>query len=220
MKQAEVVSDPRFLQLMRFTALAQQTLGTVKKLETKQDQDNAIVFFDRVKKALTVLEDFRHEVVDFPTKFTQLINTMFRTPRQQLEGVKQHFSSLLSAYDAAEREKVAKAQAEAAKQPAQAQTELPLEDGMASVPMQPEVPATPPTTTKVEGTNAKVTMREVLEFEVVDKLKFLKAVISTSKGNAIYTLDMVELKETEIKKLCEGKRKIPGVQWNKGKKAV
>jgi len=221
-KQAEVAGDPRFLNLIKAAALWQQTTKTVTMLTTEQEYVNGIEIFAKLKAALGEVESLRHEVVDFPTKFVDLVNAMFRPLRTNLENVKLHWSGLISAYDAKKRREVEeatkKAQEEAKSAPQQ-QQELPLGDGMARVEIGIQMPAQVPTT-QVTQSGAKVTMRDSLEMIIGEPEDLLKAILSKTERNSVFTLDLISFNEPAIRKLCSGKRKIPGVKWEIVKKAV
>jgi uncharacterized membrane-anchored protein YhcB (DUF1043 family) len=226
-KLAEVTADSRVLQLIKVNALWQQVLTTVKKIKTPEEYNNAVELFDKVKKALKAKEEIRHEYVDFPTKFAALVNTMFRPMGEGFEKVKAHLSKVISDYDRREREKVeAERKAAEEAQKKQEAAESPTEEVVESssgvgilvqmdIPMPPEVP-----TVHKTPTGARVQMRETLECELTDPIKLLKAIVSVAERNKVYSLDLIEFKMPAIRKLCEGKRKIPGVKWERVRKAV
>jgi hypothetical protein len=223
-KLAEMMADQTILNHMKASALWQQAILVVKEIENDGAYENAINTFTKVKAAIKSWEDLRHTYVDYPTKFVQMANDTFRPVRLSFEKAKDHLSKLLSDYDLKKRIAAAEEQkridAEAAKNASPAPPEeKQIEGGTSEVQMGAPVVAPPLTVIKTEE-GGKVQMREVLVVDVVDLPKLLKAITSTSKRNEVYTTDLVEVKMPALRKLCTGKRKVPGVEWKIENKAV
>ena len=62
----------------------------------------------------------------------------------------------------------------------------------------------------------KVHTRTELKVEVTDKLKLLKSIISTAKGNGDLGIDLIDIRQADLKRVVKERggmkgRKIPGV---------
>jgi hypothetical protein len=222
-KLAEMMADQQILNHMKASALWQQAILVVKEIENDAAYENAINTFTKVKEAIKTWEELRHLYVDYPTKFVSMANDTFRPVRVSFEKAKEHLSKLLSDYDKKKRIAAAEEQKrideEAKKNEPPAPEEKQIEGGTSEVQMETPVIVPPPTVIKTEE-GGKVQMREVLVVEVVDFPKLLKAITSQSKRNEAYTADLVEVKMPALRKLCTGRRKVPGVEWEMKKKAV
>lgn len=225
---AGVTADPQFSTLLKASAMWLQVLTTVPRINNDQDYQNALELFTKVKRAIDAKENFRHSVVDVPTKFVRLVNDMLRPLGDNFEKVKGHLSRIISDWDAIKRREAEEAQrkadeAHAAQQeqpaaPESADAEIPGPPAEGKVQIDPPEVAAPPTTVKTES--GQVQMREFVEIEITDKIALLKAIVSKAERNEIYTTELVSFNEPGLKKLCEGRRKIPGVKWERKKKAV
>ena len=220
LKLAKVTQRPEVLSIIQASALWQQAAKDVKQIETEQDYQTALKLFTDAKAAFKYAEDLRHGIVDVPTKFSKLVNDMFRPLKTTLKGVIDHFSSLTSAYFAM-KEREAAEQAKEAEKVEEGPVEVVDGDGVGKVEMEAPV-AAPPATTVRTG-SGQVQMRTYLEAEVDDPLALLKAIVSKGEKNEIYTVDMVEFKLPVIKAMIEEnpkRRKHPGIKWEKVKRAV
>lgn len=223
-QHAKTIGSEKFQQMFRAVALWEQAVGQIKKIETEEEHQNIIKLFDNVKRALNAAEEFRKDTIFVPWRFTKLVNDTFRPLKQRLEGVKQHFGLLL-AEKQREIEKAHQQQLDEAKKAQEAQgpaVEIPTGDGEGRVQLTPVADvanAPPPSTVKVDS-GEKASFRERVVMTIEDPIALLKAIVSTGSRNEIYTLELVEFKEPAIKKLCSGRRKIPGVKWKMEKFTV
>jgi hypothetical protein len=223
MKLAEVTADQRVLTLLSAGALWKQTIQTVKSIENEEAYTNAIDTFTKIKAAIKEATKVKGEYIDFPNEFVKMARAMFRPLENNLADAKAHIGGLISKWDAKKREEAEKARIEAEEREKQPETEIPIagdDNGKIEPPM--SVPTSVPTVQKTE-TGGKVQMRESLDVEVVDPMKLLKVIISTAKGNEIYTADLIEVRVPKLKELIKANpklRKIPGVKFEKKMIAV
>jgi hypothetical protein len=221
MQHAKAVGSQKFQQLFRAVALWEQAMQTIKTINTEEEHQNIIKLFDNVKRALKSTETFRLDLVSVPTKYTRLVNATFKPLTSKLLTVKEHFGGILAAKQAEIEREHQKSLEEARKAQAPAQ-EIQTGDGEGRVAMTPatEISTAPPPSTIKTASGEKASFRERTVITINDPMELLKAIVSKGKRNEVYTTDLVTFNEPEIKKLCEGKRKIPGVNWKIEKIAV
>jgi hypothetical protein len=224
MQHAKAIGSQKFQQLFRAVALWEQATQTIKTINTEEEHQNIIKLFDNVKRALKSAEEFRLDLVSVPTKYTRLVNATFKPLTSKLLTVKEHFGDMLAKRQAEieleHQKKLEEAQkAQEAQAPAQ---EIQTGDGEGKVAMTPvaDVSMAPPPSTIKTASGEKASFRERTVITINDPMELLKAIVSKGKRNEVYTTDLVTFNEPEIKKLCVGKRKIPGVAWKIEKIAV
>lgn len=221
-KLVQVMSGDRFVNILAMTALYQQSMTTVKAIETEADRVNAVSIFDAVKQAIKDADDYRLEIVGPYKKFSGMVDAQFRTIKGQLTGVKDHYGAIIADWKRKEKAiheaKMAEAEANAPTGP----VETEVDDGITKIQTQPELPLEPEATTRT-STGAKATVREFEVCKVVDAMALLKAIVSKGERNQPFMEELVEFrigKIKELKKTLGARRKVPGVEFVKEERVV
>lgn len=230
MELAKVTADQSFLAIIRKAStwkLAVQQ--SPKAIETTADFDTAINAFDEMKEELKSLETMRKGYVAFPTKVVGMVNGLFRTVRDDIEGSKLFLGNLIQAKKSADEEAVRRAQEEAAEKAAAGETPAPVEqevsDGIGKVEFESPAPEMPANTVE-SSRGAKVHTRTDIGVEVEDLKEFLKVLVSKEERHKWLTDNVAEIVTINIgtvKRLLkenDRKKKVKGLKIEKTEKVV
>ena len=167
----------------------------------------------KTKKSFANVELYRQDSVALPNAQSKFVNDMTR-------GIKDGFDkigkTLGGEIQKQKKELEDKAKKEAAEK---VNVELLDENGGVEIVVTGEISVVAPPNVVQTGQGAKVHTRAVPKCEVTDKLAMLKAIVSTAKGNAMWTLDMIELSDAKIKAAAKEKAgekreiKVPGGKY-------
>lgn len=221
-KLAEVTSNQEVLNIIRLSAMWAQAIKSDARIPNDEAYANAINLFTKVKATAKDWESLLQSYIGFPNKFVKMCRDVFRPVATSLEERKKIISAAISAYDNAKQKLI---EEEKARQEAEAAKSIPVQNGesageMVPVPQGPVKVSEAAPTMRTTANGGKVQMREFLDCEVVDAMELLKAIISKSPRNAAYTEELVNFNMAKIRELCTGKRKIPGVEWKRERRAV
>lgn len=208
----DVVSRTEFVDEITNLA-AYQTEARVMKVIDEESMHLAIDLRAKVKKSYANVELYRQDSVSLPNAQAKFVNDMTR-------GVKRGFDKIRRGLGEGIQKQKEKLEREAREEVTKiVELDVMGENGGVEIVVTGEVSVIAPPNVVQTGAGAKVHTRGVPKCEVTDKLAMLKAVVSTAKGNVMWNLDCVELKDVEIKKRAREKAgdkreiKIPGGKY-------
>lgn len=225
----EVMNQKTLLDV--WTKLAQYAVQIkgLKKFESAEDYQKGLETFGLFKADVKSLEDVRKKAVAFHVAYCGQVNGLIKPLQEQLAGYMQTLDRLCIQWREVEAKRLAedaaKAQEALEDKAAETHQETAVDNGVGIVvpasEVQKELPLEVPRTVVTEG-GTRVQAKKSVEVEVVDKLAFLKAIISKQERNAFLTVDLVSIDIPALKRVAEAnkKRKIAGVVFKKVEKMV
>jgi post-segregation antitoxin (ccd killing protein) len=223
----KVASNPALLGLIaRSTQLAQWK--NFKLIENQVQYDQAIDAFAQAKGVLKELEVLRLSVVGFPTKVVSLINALFKSVRDGVEGYKGHIGGIINVKkqaDAAAAKRAADIVAASAALVADQPPQVVESAGGESVVQFEPAPIVVPGNVVESLKGAKVHTRVDTEVTITNMEALLKVIVSKSKRNAWLNENLealVTVNRGVLKKLIvdNEKQKVNGIVIDKVRTTV
>lgn len=196
-----VASTPKFTSILQCVAEWSQATKQIKDIDD-ENYEIALRYFTAAKIGLKQFEELRKKHVDVPTKLVRLINDMFRSPREELEKIKKHFSRLVGEHERKKAEEKYQEDLARHKERALEIDSGDTEGGLKTVPVKCD-PVT-------DANDNKIQIRETLEVTVLNPETLLKAILSMSKKNIPFTADLITINYPALRKLAKNQTKIPG----------
>lgn len=222
----EVMSQPSFTELMqRSTAIEVRYRGMPGKVDNEEGFRAVSEVFAEAKDIYNTAEEMRKTAVAFPDKYVRMVNKLMKeTIKDPMTNIRNATGARRDAYldklrKEAERDRQANGEGDVQGVegvPAQGVTEL--GDGGEPRETQPELPIG---TTKTD--HGTVHQRETTTVTVENAIDVLKAIVSTSKINEMYTAGLIEFKQGALNEMVKAnprKSKWPGLKVDKVKKSV
>jgi len=230
MELARAASDARFMAIVKKgAAWAGQKAATPAKIENDEQYGTATAIVKDMKSTLKSLEAVRLEYVAFPSKVVKMMNDLFRTTRQGIEGQRDFLQKLIARRDNELEQERARQLAEAARLNEGQAAEV--DDGVSKVQFAPggggegrayvapsEIGGGVESSRPVAG--PQVAKVQDYSVEVVDLVKFLKQLVSKGKGNVWIADRAAELVTVNVEAVKEAMRANPSKRGIGGLKIV
>ena len=93
----EIKTSPTFMELLKTTTDIKRQAKDIK-IRSDEDEKLAIDSISLIKKTLKALDDMRKEKVDLATRFTSMVNKLFREPKDDLEKARRTIEPRIDNY--------------------------------------------------------------------------------------------------------------------------